>query len=123
MYQACDLVYSLPHTECFWLPGLEAAACGKPSLVSNYGGQLDYLTSENSYLIPGKIIPAPANAQYWSASPKAEMFSPDLDVATDTLRFLYHHPEKLEEKKSDLLTLAQKYTWTSAAQQILDLMV
>lgn len=121
LYQSCDLVYSLPYTECFWLPGLEGAACGKPSLVSNYGGHLDYLNTQNSYLINGKLIQAPANAQYWSASPKAEMFAPNLDQATDMLRYTYNNQAELKSKESSLRNLAQKYTWESAAKQILSL--
>jgi glycosyltransferase involved in cell wall biosynthesis len=121
LYQVCDLIYSLPHTECFWLPGLEGAACGKPSVVSRYGGQLDYLNDENSYLISGKMIQAPANAQYWSPSPKAEMFEPDINQATDILRQIYNNQSELKTKENDLRQMAQKYTWKSAAQQILTL--
>ena len=121
LYQACDVIYSLPHTECFWLPGLEGAACGKPSVVSNYGGHLDYLTTENSYLIDGKIIQAPPNAQYWSASPKATMFAPSIDQTVDVLRYIYNNQSELKEKELGLREMAQKYTWKSAAEQILNL--
>lgn len=121
LYQACDVVYSLPHAECFWLPGLEGAACGKPSIVSRYGGQLDYLNNDNSYLVDGTMIPAPAKSQYWSASSKAQMFSPDLSQATDILRHVYSHQAELKEKDILLREMSARYSWKNAAEQILSL--
>ncbi|CAM6003618.1 unnamed protein product [Sphagnum balticum] len=58
LYNACDVLMTMSHAECFWMPGLEAFAANKVVLAPRYGGQLDYMNDENSILIDGKNIRA-----------------------------------------------------------------
>ncbi len=41
LYNACDVVYTMTHTECFWMPGLEGFAANKIVISPRYGGQLE----------------------------------------------------------------------------------
>jgi glycosyltransferase involved in cell wall biosynthesis len=122
LYNSIDLVYSLNHAECFYLPGLESFAADKLSMTSRYGGQLDYMNDENSFLVDGNIVNAPLNAQYWDASPKAKWFDPDLNKASEMLKDIYkNHESYLNKFKPNMEQTVEKYSWTNAANQILSL--
>lgn len=54
LYNACDIVFSMTHAECFWLPGIEGMAANKLVIAPNWGGQLEYMNESNSILIDGK---------------------------------------------------------------------
>ncbi len=122
LYRACDIVFSTTNAECFWLPGLEGFAAEKIVISSNYGGQLDYMNSENSLLIEGKIVQAPKNSQYWAASPYAEMFEPNVDDAANKLFYAVSNYNLLIEKyMSSMREKVNHYSWGSVSDQILNL--
>jgi glycosyltransferase involved in cell wall biosynthesis len=122
LYRACDIVFSMTHAECFWLPGLEAFAAGKVVVVSNYGGQLDFMNSGNSLLVNGKIVRAPKNMQYWVASPYAEMFEPSIDEAASQLKYaVQHYDELVKSFLPSMQATAAQYTWNATRDQIVNL--
>src|SRR6185436_3821070 len=41
LYNACDVVITMAHSECFWMPGIEGFAANKIVIAPRYGGQLD----------------------------------------------------------------------------------
>jgi glycosyltransferase involved in cell wall biosynthesis len=48
---SCDCYVSLHRSEGFGLTMAEAMAFGKPVIATNYGGNTDFMTRENSYLV------------------------------------------------------------------------
>lgn len=59
LYASCDLFALMTLGEGFCLPALEAAACGRPSLITAAGGHMDYLRDDadrpdeaNAFLVP-----------------------------------------------------------------------
>lgn len=52
---SCDCYVSLHRSEGYGLTMAEAMALGKPVIATNYGGNTDFMTSENSYLVDYKI--------------------------------------------------------------------
>lgn len=124
LYKACDGLFMLPNSECFFFPALEMLASGGLVITSNYGGQLDFLTKENSFLIDGKMIRAPKEAQYWSSSPYASMFEPDINQAAEQLKYVYHNMESCKQiKLSNLSELKEKFNWDTITSQLIDLCV
>jgi glycosyltransferase involved in cell wall biosynthesis len=95
LYTACDAVISMSSCEGFWLPGLEALACGPIIIAPRHGGQLDFLNDDNSLLV---------------------------DTGEMIARRVY---ENLDEEKARVKEAAaatvEKFTWEAAAQMILDL--
>lgn len=55
VYNAVDVLVSTSRGEAFNLPIFEAAACGKPSISTGYGGMWDYLTDDMAYRLPYRM--------------------------------------------------------------------
>ena len=122
VYNACDVVITMSHAECFWMPGLEGFAANKIVVAPRYGGQLDYMNDDNSILIDGKEIRADMRLQYWEPSPYAKVFSPDTDQCAAKLKDLIKNYDDYHKKFSPIMqALVQEYTWDKVAQRILDL--
>lgn len=122
LYNACDVVMTMAHAECFWMPGLEAFAADKIVLAPRYGGQLEYMNDDNSILIDGKKVRADNKMQYWEPSPYAEAFDPDVNQCAEKLRDViknygdYH--QKFSPKMQEILP---ELTWRKAAERIMAL--
>jgi len=122
IYNACDIVYSVTHAECFWLPGLEGMATNNLVIAPNWGGQLEYMNEDNSLLIAGKEGRAPKKMQYWVPSPYAVTFLPDLDDSVAKLQMAVGNYENLMKKfKPGMKEQLERLTWENVAGKILDL--
>jgi glycosyltransferase involved in cell wall biosynthesis len=124
LYNAVDSVFTTTHAECFWLPGLEGMATDNIIVAPNWGGQLEYMNDDNSILIGGKEIRAPKEMQYWTSSPYAAMFEPDLDEAAEKLQMVYKNKDQLIEKfRPGMKEQLDKLTWVNVAKSFTDLCV
>lgn len=122
LYNSCDVVFSMTHAECFWLPGIEGMAAGKLVIAPRYGGQLDFMSDDNSLLIPGKIIGSPRSMQYWTTSPLAAMFEPDVKEASKLLQSAYCDSDILLKKFiPEMKKIVNVYSWDNVATQIIKL--
>lgn len=122
LYNSCDAVFSMTHAECFWLPGIEGMAAGKLVIAPNYGGQLDFMSGDNSLLIPGKTICSPKNMQYWTTSPFAAMFEPDINAAVTLLQQANTDYSSLMQKFSpEMKKAVDVYSWDNVAVKITEL--
>jgi glycosyltransferase involved in cell wall biosynthesis len=122
LYNACDIVYTMAHAECFWMPGLEGFAANKIVVAPRYGGQLEYMNDENSILIGGKEIRADNRMQYWEPSPYARVFDPDTTEAAAKLKDLIaNYDDYLKKFSPKMQEVAHRFTWENAAKQIIGL--
>jgi len=122
LYNACDVVMTMTHAECFWMPGLEAMAANKIVLAPRYGGQLDYMNDDNSILIDGKLIRADNRMQYWEPSPYAAVFDPDTDQAAAKLKdVIANYDDYLKKFSPKMKELLPSYSWTKVAERIVGL--
>ncbi len=87
-----DCYVSLHRSEGYGLTIAEAMALGKPAIATAYSGNLEFMTSENSYLCPARRCevglerePYPADS-HWS--------EPDVEEAANLMRHVCaHHDE------------------------------
>ena len=122
LYNACDIVFSMSHAECFWMPGLEGFGANKIVVAPRYGGQLDFMNDDNSVLIDGKEIRADLRMQYWDASPYAKVFAPDVDKAAQALKdVVSNYGDYMNKFGPKMQELVPQFTWAAAAKKIVGL--
>jgi glycosyltransferase involved in cell wall biosynthesis len=81
----------LHRSEGFGLTMAEAMALGKPVIATGYSGNLDYMSSENSFLVPhGFVQVGHGNEPYPPSTVWAE---PDIEAASQIMRRVFEEPE------------------------------
>lgn len=122
LYNACDIVFSMTHCEAWWLPGTEGMATNNLIIAPNWGGQLEYMNKDNSLLIEGKEIRAPKKMQYWTPSPYAKTFEPDINDAVNKLKLAINNYDDLMNKfRPGMKEQITRLTWDKTGEQIIGL--
>jgi glycosyltransferase involved in cell wall biosynthesis len=88
---ACDCYLSLHRSEGHGLPLAEAMALGKPVVATAYGGNMEFMSEANSYLVAW--VPAQVGEQVEHYPPAANWAEPDVEHAARLLRAVHRDPE------------------------------
>jgi len=122
LYTLSDAYISLTHGEGFGLTPLEAGLAGKPIIVTGMGGNMEYMTAENSYPVPfiwdyvsgmGTF-----NQWYWGDQQWAY---PDLPAASRLMRHVYINREEAQKKGALLQSdIKEKFNWKIISGQMLN---
>src|SRR5438105_5969568 len=83
----CDCYISLHRSEGFGLTMAEAMALERPVIATNYSGNLEFMTAENSYLCSYKLCEVGGGAAPYP--PSSSWAEPDLDHAVALMRNVY----------------------------------
>jgi glycosyltransferase involved in cell wall biosynthesis len=86
-----DCLVSLHRAEGFGIPLARALRSGIPVLATGYGGNLDFMSDENSYLVAHTVVGIPAGTLYPAGAQWAE---PDVNDAARQMRRVFEHPEE-----------------------------
>lgn len=124
LYLACDIVWTMSHAECFWLPGIEGMAANKLVIAPRYGGQLDFMNDNNSILIDGNKVKVKPEYQYWNTKFEynSKMFNPSIDDSALKLKdAVKYYDDYLLRFKDNMRETVEKFSWDNAAKQILSL--
>jgi len=96
LMNACDCCVSLHRSEGFGMTIGEAMLLGKPAIATNYSGNVDFMTDENSYLVDYRIVPLTRDyGPYMRGYVWAE---PDLAQAARFIREVALNPATAQEK-------------------------
>jgi glycosyltransferase involved in cell wall biosynthesis len=87
---SCDCYVSLHRSEGHGLPIAEAMASGKPVVATAYGGNTEFMTAENSYLIAWRPVAVGEGVEHYPA--RARWAEPDLEQAALALRAVRADP-------------------------------
>jgi glycosyltransferase involved in cell wall biosynthesis len=93
---ACDCYVSMHRAEGFGLTLAEAMAVGKPDIGTNYSGNIDFMTSENSYLVDYTIGRVGPDCEIYP--PEGEWADPSIDHGAQLMRRVYVKPEEAAAK-------------------------
>lgn len=85
-----DCVVSLHRAEGFGIPLARALRSGIPVLATGYGGNLDYMTEENSFLVAHTSARVPEGTLYPAGAQWAE---PDVEHAASQMRRAFEDPD------------------------------
>ena len=114
IYNHCDVFVSTSMAEAFNLGGLEAMACGKPTLQTTFGGQKDYMSKLSSWgLDKGKLIPVNWEIMY----EEVKWFLPDIDDIKKKLRYCFENQDEVKEKGKQALIESKEWTWKKSAEK------
>jgi glycosyltransferase involved in cell wall biosynthesis len=93
---ACDCVVSLHRSEGFGLSLAEAMSAGKPVIATGYGGNTEFMTAANSYLVGYEPALVGPGCEHYAAN--ASWAEPDLVQAATALRAVADHPKEAGER-------------------------
>jgi len=96
MIAACDCYVSLHRSEGFGLTAAEAMLLGKPVIATRYGGNLEFMTDENSYLVDWEPVEVGEDAHPYP--PDGIWADPDLDQAAALMREVFEDPDAAGER-------------------------
>jgi SAM-dependent methyltransferase len=92
MIASCDCYVSLHRSEGLGLTMAEAMYFGRPVIATGYSGNLDFMTAENSYLVPQAAATIGPDAEPYP--PDGQWAEPDLEFAAEVMRAVVRDPEK-----------------------------
>jgi glycosyltransferase involved in cell wall biosynthesis/SAM-dependent methyltransferase len=96
MVASCDCYVSLHRSEGLGLTMAEAMYFGKPVIATAYSGNLDFMSAENSFLVPFEEVPIGEDANPYP--PDGEWAEPDLEYAAETMRAVFRDRAAREER-------------------------
>jgi glycosyltransferase involved in cell wall biosynthesis len=91
----CDCYVSLHRAEGFGLPLANAMHHGRPVIATAYSGNLDFMTQDNSYLIPARRVRVAESERYPVDGIWGE---PDILAAIDAMRAVVADPASAAAK-------------------------
>jgi hypothetical protein len=95
---------SFTHGEGYGHPLLLASLSGKPMIVSNWSGHLDFLNEKYVNLLPGALDQIPRGASNNWIVPESKWFKVAYGLAEDKFKHMYqyHNTEKIQTKAEEL---------------------
>jgi glycosyltransferase involved in cell wall biosynthesis len=90
LLSACDCYISLHRSEGFGLTLAEAMALGKPVIGTAYSGNVDFMNTDNSFLVDYELTRVGAECQIYPAD--GEWAEPSVEHAASLMRRVYENP-------------------------------
>jgi len=113
LYTSVDIFFLPTLGEAFCLPCLEAGACGIPSIVTYFGGQIEYLGNDAFYL--------PIDRFEYMKEWKTTMARMDIIRCKAILRTVVDYPEAIRRLGKRLSKrIRNEYTWDKICNNIVE---
>lgn len=110
LMRRADCYVSLTSVEGWGLGAFDAAVAGTPLVITGYGGQMEWLGTDHSGLVPFTIVPAdhPDRSMFEAGMTWALA---DVDAAVDLMRHAVHgSPEFVAQAPALAARLSQQYS-------------
>lgn len=114
LYNSCDAFVLPTRAEGWGLTILEAMACGKPVIITNYGAHLDFANDKNSYLIDVKemVRVYDPHSSFEPTLEYGEWAEPDQAHLQWLLRYVFQNQQKSGEiGQQARIDVVNQWTW------------
>lgn len=116
LYNQSDVYVCATRAEAFNLPGLEAMGCGLPVIQTNFGGQTDYMTNENSLFIDYDLEEVKEDLMY----EEIKWATPRIEHLRKQMRWAFEHKEDIKQMGKQAEEDSKNWTWEISAKKIID---
>lgn len=121
LYAAADAYVSASRGEAWGRPYMEAMAMGLPTIGTRFGGNLDFMSDANSWLVDGRLVPVPEEAAPRDIYIGHRWFEADVDELSGALQEIAADPgaarRKAERARGELI---HRFGPQKIAQAVLD---
>lgn len=117
-YNQGNIFICATRSEAFNIPGMEAMACGLPTIQTNFGGQIDYMTERNSLFIDYKLEEVKEDIMYQGV----KWATPDISDLRKKMRWAFENQDKIKEMGNQALEDSKNWTWDNSAKKIIDIL-
>jgi glycosyltransferase involved in cell wall biosynthesis len=101
LYAAADVYVSASRGEAWGRTYMEAMAMGLPTVGARYGGNLDFMTDEDCWLVDGELVPVESHSEVLNENYRGQRwFEADVDELADALRQIASDPTAARAKAS-----------------------
>lgn len=124
LYKIGDAFIGTSRGEGFFLPPIEAAACGLPVISCNNTGMSEYLRDDNSFMITTNEKEICSPEMHWiSGYYQGQLFpklgEDQINQAVKHMRFVVnHYNDALKKAKIFKEDVWNKYTWDKVAERV-----
>jgi len=115
-YAQGDVFVNATRCEGFGLTGLEAQACGLPTIQTSYGGQLDYMTEETDLYVPYILEEVKGDVMYEGI----KWATPDIKYLRKLMRISYTNRDKIKDYKDKLAKHVNEWTWRGSSKKAVE---
>jgi glycosyltransferase involved in cell wall biosynthesis len=117
-YTACDCLVHPCRGEGFGLPVLEAMACGRPAIVTNWSGPRDFCDEHNAYLLNYELV----GCQEFNVPvpPEAVWAAPDRNHLRELMRRVVAAPEEARARGRRAAADAARWEWERSVYRLLE---
>jgi glycosyltransferase involved in cell wall biosynthesis len=98
LHERGDCYVSLCRSEGWGLGAFDAAARGKPVIMTGYGGQTEFLSEDSAYRVDYRLVPVRAGFFQHSYTPDQNWAEPDLDHASRLFRHVFENREEARRR-------------------------
>lgn len=119
LFNCTDVSVFPTRGEAWGLPIIQSMSCGKPVICTNWGGQMDYCNSKNSFLINVEKFDTMDQYVYLTVDfYKRQKFAfPSEKHLIKLLQYCYHNQEEVKKKGVIARQHVQKYfTWENSGR-------
>lgn len=113
LYNEGDVFLNPTEGEAFSLPCIEAMACGKPVITTNFGGQTDFVNDTNGWLISYDLHEVKHEILYEGI----KWGKPDIVELQAMMRKVFNEKDVREEKIKRVLLDSWDYTWERSSEK------
>lgn len=118
LYEQSDAVVIPSRAEGFGLPIAEAMLKKKPLITTGYGGQMDFVSEDNAFLLDFDIVKADSQLNI----PGSTWAEPSIEDLRTKLRYLYENAQSVEvtEKLEKAYSNASHLTWENTVNKVVE---